>query len=76
MKLLGTVPINPITADFDKSCTVAMPDLAVMSAAWMTALGEADYNAACDLSMPKNNAVDLADLSVFVTNWLNRYPGM
>jgi hypothetical protein len=76
MKLLGTVPINPITADFDKSCTVAMPDLSVMAQAWMTALGEADYNAACDLSTPKNNAVDLADLTVFVSNWLNRYPGM
>jgi hypothetical protein len=76
MKLLGTVPINPITADFDKSCTVAMPDLAVMAAAWKTVLGNTNYNAACDLATPKNNAVDLADLSVFVSNWLNRYPGL
>jgi hypothetical protein len=76
MVLQGLLPINPITADFDKSCTVGMPDLAILSAAWMTALGDSDYNPLCDISTPKNNAVDIDDLIVFAAGWLNRYPGL
>lgn len=76
MKLLGIVPIDPITADLDNSCVVNMPDLAVMAQAWLTSLGEANYNAACDLSTPKNNTIDIDDLTILVTNWLNRYPGL
>jgi hypothetical protein len=73
IKLIGTVPIDPVVGDFDLSCDVKLPDLAILSAAWMTQQGQAGYNSACDISSPKNNAVNLSDLIVFANHWLQKY---
>jgi hypothetical protein len=73
MKLIGTVPINPVVGDFDLSCNVKLPDMAIFSAAWMSQLGQAHYNSACDISTPKDNAVNLSDLIVFANHWLQQY---
>jgi hypothetical protein len=73
MKLIGTVPIDPMVGDFDASCNVKLPDLAIFSAAWMTQQGQADYNPACDISSPKDNVVNLSDLLVFATQWMQNY---
>jgi|GEM_PF-1740913 len=55
---------------FDISLNLKMPDLAIFSSAWMSQLGDAHYNSACDLSIPKDNAVNLSDLIVFSSRWL------
>lgn len=73
MKLIGTVPIDPVVGDFDLSCNVKLPDLAIFSSAWMSQLGQAHYNSACDISTPKDNAVNLSDLIVFANHWLQQY---
>jgi hypothetical protein len=73
VKLIGTVPIDPVVGDFDLSCNVKLPDLAIFSAAWMSQLGQAHYNSACDISTPKDNAVNLSDLIVFANHWLQHY---
>ncbi len=69
----GTIPIEPMAGDFDATCNVKLPDLAVLAAAWKSQAGDADYNSACDLSTPKDNTVDLLDLLVFAEQWLQHY---
>lgn len=73
IKFTGDVPIDPISGDFDATCDVKFPDLAILSAAWMTQLGQANYNPACDINNPKDNAVNLSDLLVFANHWLQNY---
>jgi hypothetical protein len=73
VKLIGTVPIDPVAGDFDASCDVKLPDMAILSAAWMTQQGQAGYNPACDISSPKDNTVNLSDLIVFAAHWLQTY---
>jgi hypothetical protein len=73
VKLIGTVPINPVVGDFDLNCNVKLPDLAILSAAWATSQGQANYNSSCDISNPKDNTINLADLIVFANHWLQTY---
>ncbi len=73
IKFIGDVPIDPIKGDFDLSCDVTFPDLMILSAAWMTPQGQANYNAACDISNPKDNVVNLSDLLIFTNHWLQQY---
>ena len=73
LKLTGTVPIDPLAGDFDLSCDVKLPDLAMLSTAWMTQQGQAHYDPACDISSPRDNAVNLSDLLVFANHWLQHY---
>jgi hypothetical protein len=45
-------------------------DFAVISSAWLSKLGEPDWNPACDISNPKDSVIDELDLVVFCENWL------
>jgi hypothetical protein len=67
----GTIPIEPMAGDFDATCNVKLPDLAVLAAAWKSQAGDADYNSACDLSTPKDNTVDLLDLLFLLSSGCN-----
>jgi len=73
IKLIGTVPIEPIIGDFDLSCDVKLPDFAILASTWMTRQGDTNYNASCDIYNPKDNKVNLKDLSVFASHWLESY---
>jgi hypothetical protein len=73
IKLIGIVPISPMAGDFDATCDVRLPDLAVLSGAWKSQQGQADYNPACDMSTPKDSKIDLFDLLVLADQWLQRY---
>ncbi len=73
IQLIGTLPIQPMVGDFDASCDVKLPDLMLLSAAWMSRQGQAHYNPACDISAPKNQAVDIGDLAVFANHWMDIY---
>ena len=46
-------------------------DFAVLAAAWLSQPGDANWNADCDISTPKDNIIDEKDLMVFCENWLN-----
>jgi hypothetical protein len=56
-------------ADFDKSRSVDVNDLVIMSQAWLTQVGDGDYNLACDISATVDEKIDLADFAVFVSEW-------
>ena len=60
----------PPTGDFDYDCYVDFSDFATFALAWQTISGDADWNPACDISDPNNDAIDNMDLAVFVSNWL------
>ena len=73
VKFIGLVPIAPMAGDFDATCDVRLPDLAVIAAAWKSQQGQVHYNPACDIAAPRDNKVDLLDLRVFADHWMQVY---
>ena len=72
MKLIGEVLIDPLVGDFDTTCDVKLPDLAILSQAWHTSSGDANYDAECDLTTTKG-MVNVLDLVIFADQWLKTY---
>jgi len=60
-----------VDGDFDDDGDVDFKDFAVLAAAWLSQPGDANWNAACDISIPKDNIIDEHDLMVFCDNWFN-----
>ncbi len=56
--------------DFDGRCDVDFYDFAVLASAWLTEDGQAQYNPACDISIPADNYIDRSDLRVFTGYWM------
>jgi predicted outer membrane repeat protein len=56
--------------DFDSQCDVDFVDYAMFTLAWLTEPGDAQWNPACDISVPADNHIDWSDLDVFANNWL------
>ena len=67
---INAVPL--IIGDFDHSGKVDMADFAIFASAWMTQIGEPNYNDDCDISIPPDSTIDFFDLAEFCTNWLER----
>lgn len=70
IKLISQISVDQLDGDFNRNCTVDIPDMAILSAAWSTSLGHADYNENCDISSANDDTINLADLIVFMENWL------
>jgi hypothetical protein len=60
-----------IDGDFDDDGDVDFKDFAVLAAAWLSRPEDANWNADCNISTPKDNIIDEYDLMVFCDNWLN-----
>ena len=45
-------------------------DFAVLGDAWMSGVGDLNWDAGCDISEPEDEVIDWLDLGVFVGNWL------
>jgi parallel beta-helix repeat protein len=60
----------PYIGDFDADCDVDLPDYAVLALAWLSRPGRAEYNPACDISLPHDSYIDCRDLGVLTANWL------
>jgi predicted outer membrane repeat protein len=56
--------------DFDSQCDVDFVDYAIFALAWLTEPGDAQWNPACDISVPADNHIDWNDFDVFANNWL------
>jgi hypothetical protein len=61
----GSIP--PPTGDFNKTCTVNFPDLAILASQWRQPPGIPSADIAPELP---DGFVDMLDLAVFVENWL------
>lgn len=72
MKLIGEVAIDPLAGDFDATCDVKLPDIAIFAQAWQTTSGDAHYAAECDLT-PTQGTIDLQDLTILCDHWLDVY---
>lgn len=57
-------------ADISNDFLVDYEDFALLSSAWQAAPGDAAWNVACDLTIPKDDYVDESDLWVFIDHWL------
>jgi hypothetical protein len=68
IELVTSAPGN---ADIDTDGFVDFKDFAILAAAWFSEPGDDNWNAACDISMSKDNIIDEYDLAVFCDNWLN-----
>lgn len=72
MQFLSESSADPIPGDFDASCDVRLPDVAIFSQAWGSQTGDAAYNADCDLTTVKG-AVDIQDMAILAEHWLEVY---
>jgi hypothetical protein len=70
MRFAGNLSSTPMTGDFNVNCAVDGPDLMILCNAWLTGLGDETYNADCDISSPKDNQINIADLAVLAGTWL------
>jgi hypothetical protein len=68
--LSGKEPPPLVKGDFKLDGVVNFTDFAIFAAAWMTASGDDNYNAACDISDTEDDVIDLADLGVLADYWL------
>ena len=59
-----------LIGDFDDDNDVGLKDFAIFAAAWLSQTGDADWNAACDISIPSDGVIDELDLAIFCHNWL------
>lgn len=72
LKVIGTYGISDVLfSDFNFDCRVELQDLLVMTDAWMTEAGDAEYNGMCDISWVKDQKINLADYAVLASEWLN-----
>ncbi len=70
IKLISTVPAQPIVGDFEPDCDVDLADFGILALSWLAQEGQGHYNPICDISIPADNSVDILDLEVFADNWL------
>jgi len=64
----------PPIADFVCPDGVDFVDFAILASAWQTELNDAGWNAACDISQPKDNIINELDLAIFASHWLEGPP--
>lgn len=72
VKFTGPI-VDRLTGDFDDTCDVNFPDMSLFAKAWQSSAGDANYNAACDLSDVKG-IIDLEDLEILSDQWLLPFP--
>ncbi len=59
-----------IPGDINKDGIVSFLDFFLLSQAWLTSRGNADFNSNCDLNSPADSVINQNDLKVILTNWL------
>jgi len=69
-RLQWQIPLDTSIGDFVCPYGNDFMDFAVIASAWLSKPGDPDWNAACDISKPKDSVIDELDLAVFCENWL------
>lgn len=57
-------------SDLNTDHKVDLEDFCTFNEAWNSQTGSPNYNDLCDLSVPKDQLIDIRDLVVFADNWL------
>jgi hypothetical protein len=63
-----------LVGDFDGNGIVDANDYAILLAAMGGKVGDANWNPACDISIPSNGVIDAADRDIFLEHWINTEP--
>jgi peptidase C10-like protein/Spi protease inhibitor/carboxypeptidase family protein len=71
IKLTGVLPADQLKGDFEPDCDVDLQDFGILTTAWLTNPGDANWDPACDISEPSDESVDILDLSIFINHWLS-----
>jgi hypothetical protein len=56
--------------DFDLNGFVNMWDYAILTSAWLAKPGDIEWNAACDISVPPDDFINVLDVTIVIENWL------
>ena len=59
-----------IDGDFNGDNHENFEDYSIFAKTWTALPGQTNWNPSCDISEPKDDVIDLKDLSVFASNWL------
>lgn len=59
-----------IAGDFKLDCDVDFSDFSVLADAWLSGLGDSNFCLPCDISVPKDDIINILDLRIFANNWL------
>jgi hypothetical protein len=61
-----------LVGDFDNNAVVDANDLAVLEAAMDSVPGDANWNPACDISIPSDGVIDEIDMIVFLKHYVSK----
>ncbi len=67
---LATASVIQRAGDFNGDNDVDFRDFAVLAAAWKSQVGDANWDARCDIASPGDGIIDGFDLAEFCENWL------
>ena len=59
-------------ADINLDGVVDMGDLHIFLPAWLSQIGEENWNQRCNLAEPKDDVINIHDFAVLASQWLNR----
>ncbi|HOK65326.1 MAG TPA: glycoside hydrolase family 9 protein [Anaerohalosphaeraceae bacterium] len=59
------------SADLNDDGQIEQTDWSIFTQSWLSEDGESNWNPFCDLNVPPDQQVDIKDLAVFVSQWLN-----
>ena len=57
--------------DYDLDGDVDLHDFDILATAWLCNPGDANWNPACDISVPSDGTINIKDLDTFINHWLN-----
>jgi len=70
ISIAWTRPVKCGGADLNGDGDVTFADSAVLGLAWLTRIGDPDWNPDCNINVPADAFIDARDLAAFVENWL------
>ena len=68
--IIWTRPVKCDGADIDGDGKVNFTDFSMFALAWLTGIGDADWNSAGNISTPADGFIDNKDFAVLVGHWL------
>lgn len=70
VSVIGQYQGQVISGDFELDCDVDFFDFSILSNAWLSGFGDGNWCLPCDISEPNDNVIDILDLQVLISNWL------
>ena len=70
LEAIGVLEGQEYSADINLDGIVNTYDLLAFTAAWLSELGDDNFNPRCDLAVPKDYIINMLDYAVFAGQWL------